>query len=295
MKNTVAIVFSGGCYGTYLEWCLTTLSNDVDLINPFTNVGNSHIFRGNHLLNMSGWRQYVASGHCHQFVRLHPKIKSTDSIQNNVFEIADQTHRVIYIIPDQERTLLIVNNFFHKIWGSWIEHMFANEIAIEKIYSNWPVPKNTPLDQISTWVMREFLSYYLMPAWTDQTKWDCKPHQQPANLIAVTVSELLFNFENTLQRLKEFCELDYQKPIANLYPFHEKNLQLQKHIDHDQICRNIVNSIKEQTNLKWSPLTLPSEAWVQWELRNQGFEIRCNGLDKFPTNSVQLRELLYQI
>jgi hypothetical protein len=244
---------------------------------------------------MSGWRQYVASGHCHQFVRLHPKIKSTDSIQNNVFEIADQTHRVIYIIPDQERTLLIVNNFFHKIWGSWIEHMFANEIAIEKIYSNWPVPKNTPLDQISTWVMREFLSYYLMPAWTDQTKWDCKPHQQPANLIAVTVSELLFNFENTLQRLKEFCELDYQKPIANLYPFHEKNLQLQKHIDHDQICRNIVNSIKEQTNLKWSPLTLPSEAWVQWELRNQGFEIRCNGLDKFPTNSVQLRELLYQI
>lgn len=37
-----------------------------------------------------------------------------------------------------------------------------------------------------------------------------------------------------------------------------------------------------------------SEAWIQWQLRNLGYEIQCHGLDKFPTNSVHLHELLYQ-
>jgi predicted nuclease with RNAse H fold len=45
----------------------------------------------------------------------------------------------------------------------------------------------------------------------------------------------------------------------------------------------------------WEPLPLPSEAWIQWQLRNLGYELRCHGLDMFPTNSVQLRELLYRV
>jgi len=33
---------------------------------------------------------------------------------------------------------------------------------------------------------------------------------------------------------------------------------------------------------------------IQWQLRNQGYEIQCHGLDMFPTNSVQLRKLIYK-
>jgi hypothetical protein len=40
---------------------------------------------------------------------------------------------------------------------------------------------------------------------------------------------------------------------------------------------------------------LASESYVQWQLRNLGYEIQCHELDKFPTNSVHLKELLYTI
>jgi hypothetical protein len=47
--------------------------------------------------------------------------------------------------------------------------------------------------------------------------------------------------------------------------------------------------------LHWNPLPLASEAWIQWQLRNLGWEIKCHELDIFPTNSVYLKELLYHI
>jgi len=43
----------------------------------------------------------------------------------------------------------------------------------------------------------------------------------------------------------------------------------------------------------WDPLPLPSEVWIQYRLRELGYEIRCHGLDIFPTTSVQLKKLLY--
>ena len=40
--------------------------------------------------------------------------------------------------------------------------------------------------------------------------------------------------------------------------------------------------------------TMLDEAYVQHCLREQGYEIRCDGLDTFPTNSSDLRELIYE-
>ena len=40
--------------------------------------------------------------------------------------------------------------------------------------------------------------------------------------------------------------------------------------------------------------TLIDEAYVQHSLREQGYEIQCDGLDTFPTNSRDLREIIYE-
>jgi hypothetical protein len=295
MKKTVVIVFNSGSYGTYLEWCLTTLVNGTEVQEPFTNVGNSHKFSGNHLVNIANWRKYVSGNKQYQFVRLHPKTKNTDSITAHLLEIANDAQNIIYLYPDQSRVLLGVNNFFYKVRSGWITYSFGYDIDPDKIYQNWPVSRDIPIDQVPNWIMREFLSYYLMPAWLDQVEWDNMATWSHPKSLTVTVSELLFDFENTLLNIQKFCNLDYQLPVSSLVHTHGKNLQLQAYIDHDRICHSIIESIKLQTELEWPTLTLPSEAWVQWELRNQGFEIRCDGLDKFPTNSVHLRELLYSV
>jgi len=294
-NTTTAIVFNSGSYGTYLEWCLTTLVSNGDIQEPFTTVGNSHAFHGKHLINMQGWRRYINSGSRYKFVRLHPKTTKDERIVSNLAEIGKDAQSIVYLYPDQDRILLGINNFFFKIWDNWLARQFDEEIDLMKIYSNWPVPIGTQLDQIPVWVMREFLSYYLMPAWFDQIEWDRQSEHQLPNLMRITVSELLFDFENTLSKIKDFCNLNYQTPIEQLVPFHKKNLQLQQYIDHDRICNSIIESTLTNTELEWSPLTLPSEVWIQWELRNRGLEIRCHGLDIFPTNSIQLKELLYPV
>ena len=144
MKDTVVIAFNGGAYGTYLEWCLTTLVNGQKVQDPLTNVGNSHIFKGNHLLNINGWQEYLASDCYHQFVRLHPKVKQEDSLSDNLYKIANDAQSIVYLYPDKDRLLLVVNNFFYKVWESWISHSFTTEISPDKIYKNWPVNLEIP-------------------------------------------------------------------------------------------------------------------------------------------------------
>lgn len=293
---TTAIAFNGGAYGTYLEWCLTTLSSTNNIVPPFSNIGNSHKFGGHHLLNINGWKNYKAANETSaQFVRLHPKTLQTESLSANMDYLCDTADSVVYLYPDKESILLALNNFTYKIWEDWWEHSFRSVLDVNKIYNNWPVNKSTEISDIPNWIKREFLSFYLMPAWFAQVEWDHLDTWQHPNCCVVTINQLLYNFENTIQRIKAHCNLHFEKDVAELVPFHQQNLKLQKYISQDQICNQIVNDVVNHRQVEWEELTLTSESWVQWELRNRGFEIRCDGLDMFPTNSIQLRELLYPV
>jgi hypothetical protein len=136
-----------------------------------------------------------------------------------------------------------------------------------------------------------------MPAWYDQVEWyhlDAWKHPRSHNVL---IKDLLYNFESVMSRLQQALDLDFVRPITDLLPYHEKNLQLQTHKNQDQLCKRIIDSIMNKVNFDWSDQILPlaSESYIQWQLRNLGHEIQCHELDKFPTNSVHLQELLYTI
>ena len=79
-----------------------------------------------------------------------------------------------------------------------------------------------------------------------------------------------------------------------MIPYHIKMLSLQKWTTQDQLCKKIIDSITSNQLFNWSDqqLPLPSQSWIQWQLRNLGYEIKCHGLDIFPTNTTQLVDLL---
>lgn len=296
MINTVPIIYNGGCYGTYLEWCLTSLCSDQPIYDPFTSIGNSHEFEGNHLRNIQGWREYLSSSLQYKFARLHPKFLKTESITDNLNEVLLSATDIIYLYPDKDSVLLTVNNYFTKIWDNWWNHQFFEDIDASKIYSNWAVA-NIPIGEIPTWIRREFLSFYLMPAWHAQVEWyhlDSWNHPRSHN---IQVKDLLYNFESVINRLQKMLNLNFVRPVSDLLPYHKKNLQLQKFKNQDQLCKNIIDSTVNNFEFDWSDQLVPlvSESWIQWQLRNLGYEIQCHELDTFPTNSVHLRELLYTI
>jgi hypothetical protein len=296
MINTIPIIYSAGAYGTYVEWCLTTLCSQQPIQEPFTPVGNSHGFEGNFLSGITGWREYLSSNTLHKFVRIHPKRSAEESLTGNLTEILDSTEGIIYLYPDRDSMMLVINNYLSKPWDDWWLHHFSTSIDVSKIYSNWAVG-NTPIEQIPMWVRREFLSFYLMPAWYDQVEWYHLDTWKHPRSHTVLMKDLLYNFESVIDQLQQRFDLEFVRPISDLLPYHEKNLQLQTHKNQDQLCKHIVDSILNNTDFDWADQKLPlaSEAYVQWQLRNSGYEIRCHELDKFPTNSVHLKELLYII
>lgn len=291
---TIAKAFAGGTYGTYLEWCLSTLTSTSAIQSPFTRSGTSHIFKGNHLFDMDGWNRFVAAREQVKFVRLHPKV-AAESLTANLTQLCKQAEFVIHLYPTDDTMLLCINNSFTKVWDNWWGVQFKTSIDSSKIYQNWPVPPDTPIDSVPHWIKREFLSFYLVPAWNDMIEWDHTASWKHPRCLVVTVKDLLFDFENTLQNLVTRLGLDLKKEIKDILPYHKQNLERQKYLTHDQLCKNIVQSVLNNTALSWEPLGLCSEVWIQWSLRNHGFEIRCDGLDTFPTNSVHLKELLYPV
>lgn len=292
---TTLIAFNGGTYGTYLEWCLTTLSSTEKIVPPFTSIGNSHAFKGNHIVNIDRWKAFKIENRLDQFARLHPKHHQHESLDDNMNYLCDTADSVVYLYPDKDSILFQLNNFTYKIWQDWWAHSFDSEIHVDKIYKNWPVSRDTEISNIPTWIKREFLSLYLMPAWFDQVEWYHPDRWSHPKCCVVKVNQLLHDFENTINRVKIHCNLQFKKDVGELLPYHQQNLKLQKYINQDQLCNQIISAVVNNQVFEWEKLTLTSESWLQWELRNCGFEIRCHGLDMFPTNSVQLKELLYPV
>jgi hypothetical protein len=296
MTKTVPIIYNGGSYGTYLEWCLTSLCSSQPIIDPFTGTGSSHKFQGNFVSCTQDWQQYLSTGAPHQLVRSHPKIYKTESISKNLNEILNSVDNIIYLYPDKDSVLLTVNNYFTKIWDDWWSHQFFTEIDVSKIYSNWEVA-DIPIGEIPTWIRREFLSFYLMPAWYDQVEWyhlDSWNHPRSHNIL---VKDLLYDFESVIDQLQQTLNFCFVRPVSDLLPYHKKNLQLQKFKNQDKLCKNIVDSVVNNFEFDWSDQLVPlaSESWIQWQLRNLGYEIQCHGLDTFPTNSVHLQKLIYPV
>jgi hypothetical protein len=298
MKNsTIPIVFHAGTYGTYLEWVLSTLIDPTTkIINPVTDISNSHHFKGHHLFDINGWRRYLASNKTYQLVRFHPKTSSTESISDNFLEIEKSIEQFVYTYPDDSTLLLCLSNQFDKVWKNWWEYQFKSfEINPNKIYANWPVKQSTDISQVPRWIQREFLSFYVMPMWLDQIEWKSQAQFTHSKCLKISVYDLLFKFDSTIEQLVRQLKLTTTRPVSDLLPIHNNMLSLQKNINIDQLCKNIVHAIMHHQSISWPPMSIVGESWIQWQLRNLGYEIKCHGLDTFPTNSVNLQELLYKV
>ena len=291
---TTAIAFAGGSYGTYLEWCLTSLVEKRNITSPFMLTGSSHKFIGNRIHDRVNWNIASPKGST-TFASLHPKISNKESLSSNLDQICKKFDNVIHLYPARDQLLLVMNNGFTKVWSDWWGRQFSASIDPNIIYNNWPVLPSTKITDVPNWVRREFLSFYLMPSWFDQVEWYHPDKWNNQKCLVITIKELLYQFESTMERIREVCNLNFVNPISALEPLHAQNLNNQKFLHEDEICTTIVDAVLSNKELSWDQRSLVSEAWIQWELRKHGFEIRCDGLDKFPTNSVQLKELLYPV
>lgn len=289
------IVYSGGTYGTYLNWALLTLTKDIPVVPPFGRNGNSHNFVS------SVPSQYVRYADnattivrkqpdkLPDLFRCHPKITAAESIADNISHLVKYADRLIILYPDKESYLLAINNFYYKIWTNIFQTIGKDGVA--HMYASFDIPSTTPLSQIPNSIVREFLSYYTFDSWEDQVEWFLPDRFSHPHCKFVFVNDLLYNFESTLLEIQEFTKIKFIKPIDYLENLHKTNISQQAYTGQHQLACNILDNINLNRDFSWesSELTLVTESWIQRQLRNQGIELQCTGLDTFPTSVADLK------
>jgi len=294
MKKTLAVIYNGGAYGTYLEWVLNMLASDQQIQSPFTAIGNSHLSTvGKQFHNMEQWRNYVRSDLDYPTIRIHPKTIENEILSENLDEILKNCLHAVLIYPDRDHELLAINNFMTKVYPTHELYQGPlKDVNLDEIYKNFPV---SPEEEIPRWIIREHLSYYLVPAWRAQVDWFLPDTWQHHRCMIIYINELLHEFESCIQRIKDFWGVRFSKTIQELQPFHREMLSLQSNLGQDKLCRNIIEHTLYRTDLlEWSSLPLASESWIQWRLRDLGYELKCHDLDDFPLDSQKLRSIIYE-
>jgi hypothetical protein len=291
MKN-VCIVFSGGCYGTFTEWCLNYFSDPkfpTDM--PFTALTNAHKFKGNHLVNTKRCLDYIRSDNNFEFVRFHPKINEQENVLENLKLVSQHFKKVIFNIPTNDTIIWSLNNKLEKIWGikEWLRR---NDALINENIKRWKVCDS--YSQLDTWELREFLSFFIYEQHLAETELEDIQvnYKNLKNVHTITLKDFKTNFKNTINDLLEYCQISPIR-IETLDYIHSVWLENQHHMFKDELISKIVDSLLTDKFYSWHDknLTLGDEALIQYFLRQHGIEIRCYNLNTFPTNTADLKKL----
>ena len=303
-SQSTVILYSGGSYGTYLHWMLYALTHPAEIFDPTTAKGNSHNL--DKLVSAQDYQKVLEFGleeilnmpveQIPVITRLHPKTSGDQYLGTNINQLLDRIEKLIVVYPTRDTYLLNINNYYYKIWDDPWTGPLAH-VDPENIYRNFPVAHGTPLNQLPKWVVREYISYDLFSSWESQVEWYFTDQFQDPRCLYVYVDQILNDPLGTVDRIKQFMNLDWVRSPEAILPYHNKNLSLQKYLNQDQLCCKIVQATLNNTLLTWTEdeLTLPSEAWIQKDLRDRGFGLQCHELNQFPTNSLTLSKLLYKL
>ena len=138
-------------------------------------------------------------------------------------------------------------------------------------------------DSNSNWALREWVSFWLY----DNMK------EAYATIKGHITTTDLFN-KNVFPKLINHLGLTIVVDDATMKHNQSNWIAKQRYHNSQHRCNRWVQDILEGIDTKSPCQTILDEAYVQHCLRKQGYEIYCDGLNKFPTNSQELRELIYE-
>jgi hypothetical protein len=293
--TSIPIIFQGGSYGSYLSWLLESVFTHETLYDPFvSSTGSSHNLKNPRRLRIDDWLKNPKNFSKVPFLRVHPKEEKYHSFLDNTNKLTEYFGKSILIYPSRNDYLLHSNNYVYKIWDNfWTGPL--KYIDRDNLYNNFPVAKDTPIDQVPTWIIREWLSYNFIGMIDDTLEWFLPDRLHNKNCLIIYINQLLYHLPETIVKIQNFINMPLIKDIDDVMPYHKKNISLQKYLNQDSISADIISAIKNNDqSLTWdkNSLTIITECWIQHWIRNAGYDFKCNKLNNFPTTSKALIQLL---
>lgn len=151
-------------------------------------------------------------------------------------------------------------------------------------------PNYTHWSQMRTWQLREWISLFYV-AWCQE--WIESPRCVDSRFLTIKNTDFLFDTVATANKIFDYCKLTQK---SGLDDFLSAWQQAQQYIvDEFMLLDRIVEFTIANQSLEWQPINIIAEAIVQQRLRAKGYEIRCDGLDTFPTDAIMFNSLLEKV
>jgi hypothetical protein len=218
------------------------------------------------------------------------KWKLPEILEN--INVTDSNHNILIYansLIDSELNLLFQ---YHKIAfgekskkGLMIfggDHNACDIVNWNSSYTSW--------QQMQPWEWREWLSLFYVN-WVQE--WQKSVDQTPEYFLKIKNTDLLFDTENSVKQIIDFCGLTVKLGLDQFVD--EWQSKQQYIVDEFKLLDQIIDSTITQQALTWQPINIVAEAIVQQRLRAKGYEIKCDGLNTFPTDSTTLYNLLEKV
>ena len=290
----ICIFFVPGMFGSTVEYILRSFTNELDNIDSeILSDGSMHSFKKQmHLTDRSEFVSFFADRPDSVSIAT-PIYPFNNTKLSELLELCEP-----YLFNNDKRLLIYADSIdyaeinmlfqYHKISaGAKISmglKIFCNN-NIDNV-QQWN-PKYTHWDQMQTWELREWISLFYKK---QLIEWLDAPNLAQGWQL-VSTRELLEDTQSTLERIIQWSGLS--KNQKNLTEFANNWRRSQQYVlDEYQLINRAVSCTITQVDFSWNRLNIIAEAMMQNKLREVGFDVLCDGLDDFPTNSIELHKLL---
>jgi hypothetical protein len=142
-------------------------------------------------------------------------------------------------------------------------------------------------DEMRPWQLREWFSLFYV-AWVQE--WIESQHQVGTDFYKVSNIEILENLPQVAREIFQHCDLTESSGLDD-FAVHWRTKQ-QYIMDEFDLLDRVIECTINNVPFSWNLINIIAEAIVQQRLRANGYEIRCDGLNTFPTDSETLYNLL---
>ena len=284
----IHVFFVPGMFGTTIEYVLRTFTLEYDSIDGVILPDGSmhsickelHITQGDMLAGLKKIQPRSITTPIYPFKDLHlPEI-----LVHHEPYLGEKSRPILIYGSDLRSAELNILFQYHKIAADRGLDIFCYKNSHNII--NWN-PTYTHWKQMRPWELREWFSLFYAE-WVQE--WIQSQHQISDSFLKITNTEVLYDTEKALTKMINHCGLTLDGDLGS---FVTKWQMAQQYIvDEFHLLDQIVNSTINQTKFAWQPTHVIAEAIVQQRLRTHGYEMRCDGLDVFPTDSETLYNLL---
>lgn len=296
----IHVFYVPGMFGSMIDYCLRRHSTLEPKLEHY-----DVMFDG----SMHGFKKHLLLFESASLLQALSVLKSTETVTTPMYPYRDMSlpgilqifqnnlpnwskdHKILIYAPNKYWAEINLLFQYHKISRGFFNkglEVFASDSTQSNI-RRWN-PDYTTWRDMAKWEYREWLSL-----WYDHVikDWITGHEHCGAGWLKITNQQIMEDIHHSLNNIMDFCGL---RPDRSISTFLDDYRGRQQYVlDEYETIQKIIHSTLCGEKFEWAPMHVVAESMIQNHLRLQGFEIRCDGLDIFPTDSLQLKNLLNPI